>query len=76
MIQEHTLATLPGSLNSSVAHYFATDVYSSEGSERKKRSELAIAIDGYGTNIYDVFRWMLILVALLINDIRFVPRNL
>lgn len=54
MVQEHVLAILPKGPASLAAHHYAADVYSSRGPGRKKRSELAIAIDGYGTNIYDI----------------------
>ena len=76
MVQEHVLAILPKGPRSLAAHDHAADVYSIAGPERKKRTELAIAIDGYGTNIYDVCCDSLVLDALLIKKRRFLPRNL
>ena len=55
MIQTpYTLANLPVSLHASQGRTFAADVHTLVGSRRRKRSELAVALDHEGVNIYDV----------------------
>lgn len=55
MIQTpYTLANLPVSLHASQGKTFAADVHAVVGSKKRKRSELAVAIDHEGVNIYDV----------------------
>ncbi len=58
MIQEpYTLADLPPSLTGSGSIQIA-DVHSLAGASKKKRSELAVAIDYECVNLYDVLKTM------------------
>ena len=50
----HTVANLPPSLVGS-GEILAADVHTLTGSSRKKRLELALAIDNESVNLYDVF---------------------
>lgn len=55
MIQApYTLAKLPLPLHASQGKTLAADVYTVAGSKKRKRSELAVAVDYEGINIYDV----------------------
>ena len=55
MIQNATvLAELPRSLLGNDGKTFVTDVYAVARNKKRKRSELAIAIDGESVNLYDV----------------------
>ena len=55
MIQStYTLAEIPHDLTGVPGHTHATDVYAIAGSKKRKRSELALAIDRQGINIYNV----------------------
>ncbi|KAL6721728.1 hypothetical protein ACLMJK_000833 [Lecanora helva] len=55
MIQTpHTLADIPQDLTGSIGQVLASDVYSITATERKKRSELAVAIDRQGINLYNL----------------------
>lgn len=47
------LAQLPRAISNERSKVFAAEVFSLLGTERKKRPELAIAVDGEGINIYD-----------------------
>ncbi len=49
----YALADLPASLIGS-GEILAADVHALSGSSKKKRSELAVAIDNESVNIYDV----------------------
>lgn len=50
-----TLITLPRPLGSAEGQYQATTVWGWEnGSRKRKRSEIAVGIDGEGVNIYNV----------------------
>lgn len=49
------VATLPQSIDPSNSQYFATEVYgAAPGAKKRKRSELAVGINGEGVNLYDV----------------------
>ena len=48
------LAKIPQDITGSSGRILASDVYTAAGFRRKKRSELALAIDRQGVNIYDV----------------------
>ena len=51
----HILASLPRSIDHSDGRYVASEVYGgAPGSKKRKRSELAVGIDGEGVNLYDV----------------------
>ena len=55
MIQRpYTLANLPVSLHASQGKIFAADVHTVAGTKKRKRSELAVAVDNEGISIYDV----------------------
>ncbi|MCJ1303027.1 hypothetical protein MMC08_005833 [Hypocenomyce scalaris] len=55
MIQRpYTLANLPVSLHASQGKIFAADVHTVAGTKKRKRSELAVAVDYEGINIYDI----------------------
>ena len=55
MIQTpYTLANLPVSPHALQGNTFAADVHSLVGSKKRKRAELAVAVDHEGINIYDV----------------------
>ncbi|KAI9740185.1 MAG: hypothetical protein M1834_004763 [Cirrosporium novae-zelandiae] len=49
----HLLSQLPRSLNLK-GRTFATEVYTLAGSKKRKRAELAVAIDGESVNVYNV----------------------
>ena len=50
----YLLAEIPQDLNGLLGNVLAADVYAVVGSKKRKRSELAIAIDRQGINIFDV----------------------
>jgi len=50
----HTLAEIPQDITGSSGKILAADVHAVAGSKKRKRSELALAIDREGVNIYDV----------------------
>lgn len=53
--QPYVLATLPRPLDPKTGRYVVGEVYgTSEGSKKRKRSEVAIGVDGEAVNIYDV----------------------
>ncbi|KAG8530464.1 uncharacterized protein KY384_004967 [Bacidia gigantensis] len=52
--EPYLIADVPSDLTGVHGNVFATDVYSFSTLERKKRSEVALAIDRQGINIYDV----------------------
>ena len=55
MIQQlSTLAEIPQTPILSGVGVWAADVVAIAGSKKRKRSELAVAFDGVGVNIYDV----------------------
>ena len=55
MIQKpYVLADIPHDITGSPGNILAADVFAVAGSKKRKRSELAIAIDRQGINIYDV----------------------
>lgn len=55
MIQApYTLANLPVSLHALQGNTFAADVHTLVASKKRKRSELAVAVDHEGISIYDV----------------------
>lgn len=50
----YLLAEIPQDLTGSPGNLLAAEVYAIAGSKKRKRSELALAIDRQGINIYDV----------------------
>ena len=50
----YTIADIPPDLKGSTSETFASDVYAISGSRKRKRSEIALAIDRQGVNIYNV----------------------
>ena len=60
MIQKpYLLADIPLDLTGLPKNVFAADVLAVAGSKKRKRSELALAIDRQGISIYDVrLRWV------------------
>ena len=50
----YLLADIQSDLTSLPGNIFATDVLAVTGSKKRKRSELALAVDRQGINIYDV----------------------
>lgn len=55
MIQKpYTVAELPESLLNPDGNIWASDVYSIARSKKRKRAELAVAVDGEVINLYDV----------------------
>lgn len=69
MIQTpHTLVNLPVSLHASQSKTFAADVHTLVGSRKRKRPELAVALDHEGVNIYDVHSTNNILCRTLLTE--------
>jgi len=57
MEKPYVVATLPQPLNNNDGNYLAAEVYGvSPGSKKRKRSEIAVGINGEGVNLYDVRR--------------------
>ena len=55
MIQKpYVLADIPQDITGLPGNILAADVFAVAGSKKRKRSELALAIDRHGINIYDV----------------------
>ena len=55
MIQKpYAMAEIPQDLTGTPGQIHASDVYAISGSKKRKRSELALAIDRQSVNIYDV----------------------
>jgi hypothetical protein len=55
MIQNpYALAEVPQDLTGTSVQVHAADVYAIAGSKKRKRTEIALAIDRQGVNIYDV----------------------
>jgi len=51
----YVVASLPRPIDHSNGRYVVGDVYGgAPGSKKRKRSELAVGVDGEGVNIYDV----------------------
>jgi hypothetical protein len=51
----YVVASLPRPIDRSTGRYVVGDVYGgAPGSKKRKRSELAVGVDGEGVNIYDV----------------------
>lgn len=49
------VATLPQPIDHSKGQYVVSEVYGgAPGAKKRKRSELAVGIDGEGVNLYDV----------------------
>lgn len=56
MIQKpYTLVELPKNPIAPNGRTFASDIYALVGSKKRKRSELAVALDNESINIYDVY---------------------
>ncbi len=71
--QPYALAALPQPIDHPNRNYWAAEVYGgSPGSKKRKRSELAVGVDGEGVNLYDVSALLLLLWIWLTNlDIDF-----
>lgn len=55
MIQKpYTLAEIPRDITGASGNILSGDVFAVTGSKKRKRTELALAIDREGVNIYDV----------------------
>lgn len=55
MQKPYVVASLPRPIDHSSGRYVVGDVYGgSPGTKKRKRSELAVGIDGEGVNLYDV----------------------
>ena len=55
MQKPYVVASLPRPVDSANGNYVVGEVYGGvPGSKRRKRSELAVGIDGEGVNLYDV----------------------
>lgn len=55
MIQTpYALAEIPQDITGTSGQVHAADVYTIAGSKKRKRSEITLAIDRQGVNIYDV----------------------
>ena len=55
MIKEpHVVAELPEALGSGGGRSLAANIYSLVGGRKRKRSELALALDNQSVNLYDV----------------------
>jgi len=51
----YVVASLPNPIDHSNGRYVVGDVYGgAPGSKKRKRSELAVGVDGEGVNLYDV----------------------
>lgn len=50
----HTLASLPKPIDSVNGRTLASAVYSLSAARKRKRSELAVSVDGDGISIFDV----------------------
>lgn len=53
----HTLASLQRPIDSANGRTLAAAVYSLSGSKKRKRSEIAVSIDGEGISVYSVRRY-------------------
>ena len=53
-LELHIIADIPQDITGSSANILPSNVYAITGSQKKKRSETALAIDHQGVNIYDV----------------------
>lgn len=53
--KSYVLADIPNDLVGSAGRVLVEDVYAIAGLKKRKRSEIAVAIDRQGVNIYDVF---------------------
>lgn len=73
MIQKpYLLADIPSNLSGLPGNILATDVLAVAGYKKQKRSELALAIDGQGINIYDVS--LAIQILWILNKLNFTKR--
>lgn len=54
----YTLADIPHDLTGPSGRILIGDVHAIAGSKKRKRSEIAVAIDHQGVNIYDVLAWV------------------
>ncbi len=55
MEKPYVVATLPQPVESNDGNYLAAEVYGgSPGAKKRKRSEIAVGINGEGVNLYDV----------------------
>ena len=65
MLQHPQLLTkLPKSFESEKSRVYTADVHSITGGKKRKRSEIAVAVDDEGINLYDVSTTWLALIQL------------
>lgn len=50
----YVLAEIPKDITGATGHILTGDIHAIAGSRKRKRSEVAVAIDHQGVNIYDV----------------------
>lgn len=63
----YTVATLPQPIDRKDGRYVVGDVHGgAPGTKKRKRSELAVGVDGEGVNLYDVLFAMEFQVAFLV----------
>lgn len=73
MIQKpYLLADIPHNLSGLPGNILATDVLAIAGYKKRKRSELALAVDGQGINIYDVS--LTIHILRILNKLNLIKR--
>lgn len=53
--QPYTVAEIPSYSTTHHSHVFSSNVYAISNNKKRKRSEIALAIDRQGVNIYDVY---------------------
>ena len=73
--EPYTIAQIPPDLTGKTGKLFTSDVNAVSGSGKKKRSEIAIAIDRQGINVYDVIRVHVVRRNLSTDVYRFVHRS-
>ena len=50
----HAIASLPRPFDAEHGQTYATSVFSIKGSRKRKRHEVAVAVDGESVNVYNV----------------------
>jgi len=72
----YTLADIPHDIPGALGRILIGDVHAIAGSKKRKRSEIAVAIDHQGINIYDVLALVFETPLNLTNGIsRFNPQS-
>jgi hypothetical protein len=72
----YVVASLPRPIDHSSGRYVVGEVYGgAAGSKKRKRSELAVGIDGEGVNLYDVSLLFANLSCFNLMNVRFLPRD-